>query len=108
MINELLELNKKLTKSLKELRKNGIKLAECEKLYKIEVNKKALELRSQDIPVTLIQLTIYGYDNISNLRFKRDCAEVIYNANLEAINTLKLQIRILSNQIEKEYYEGDK
>ena len=67
------------------------------------INKKALELRSQDVPVTLINQVIYGYEDIAKLRFERDTAQVKYNANLEYINTLKLQIRILSNQLDKEY-----
>ena len=94
---EIQEKQKMLDKAIKELAQNGYKLAECERDYKIAVNKKALELRSQDVPVTLINQVI------SKLRFERDTAQVKYNANLEFINTLKLQIRILSNQLDKEY-----
>ena len=103
LLNELQNLTKQLNNSLKQLRTNGIKLAEAEKEYKIAVNKKALQLRSEDMPVTLISQVIYGYSDIAQLRFLRDSAEVVYNANQEAINTLKLQIRIISNQIDKEW-----
>ena len=103
LLNELQYLTTQLNTSLKQLRTNGIKLAEAEKEYKIAVNKKALQLRSEDMPVTLISQVIYGYPDIAQLRFLRDSAEVIYNANQEAINTLKLQIRIISNQIDKEW-----
>ena len=34
---------------------------------------------------------------------KRDVAETIYEANKEAINTLKLQIRILDTQLSREW-----
>ena len=103
LLNELQNLQKQLSNSLKQLRTNGIKLAEAERDYKIAVNKKALELRSRDMAVTLISQVIYGYPDIAELRFLRDSAEVVYKANLEAINTLKLQIRILQNQIDKEW-----
>lgn len=103
LFNELNNLTSQLNNSLKQLRTNGIKLAEAEKEYKIAVNKKALELRSQDVPVTLINQIIYGYKDIAQLRFLRDSADVVYKANLEAINTLKLQIRIVSNQLDKEW-----
>ena len=103
LINELQNLTKQLSNSLKQLRANGIKLAEAEKKYKIAVNRKALLLRSEDMPVTLINQVIYGYYDIAQLRFLRDSAEVVYNANQEAINTLKLQIRIVENQIKREY-----
>lgn len=107
LFNELQNLTKQLTNSLKQLRTNGIKLAEAEKEYKIAVNKKALLLRSEDMPVTLINQVIYGYEDIAQLRFLRDSADVVYKANLEAINTLKLQIRIIENQIKREYGFND-
>lgn len=107
LFNELQNLTKQLTNSLKQLRTNGIKLAEAEKEYKIAVNKKALLLRSEDMPVTLINQVIYGYEDIAQLRFLRDSADVVYKANLEAINTLKLQIRIIENQIKREYGLND-
>lgn len=103
IVNELQYKQKMLDNSIKSLRKTGIEFAEAEKQYKMAVCKKALELRKTDMPVTLIQLTIYGYPEIANLRFKRDSAEAIYFANREAINGIKLEIKILQEQINKEY-----
>lgn len=100
---EITEKQKMLDKAIKELAQNGYNLAECERDYKIAVNKKALELRSQDVPVTLINQVIYGYEEIAKLRFERDTAQVKYNANLEYIQTIKLMIRILENQLSREY-----
>lgn len=100
---EIQEKQKMLDKAIKELAQNGYKLAECERDYKIAVNKKALELRSQDVPVTLINQVIYGYEDIAKLRFERDTAQVKYNANLEYINVLKIQVKLMSNQLDKEW-----
>ena len=100
---EITEKQKLLDKAIKELAQNGYKLAECERDYKIAVNKKALELRSQDVPVTLINQVIYGYEDIAKLRFERDTAQVKYNANLEYINVLKIQVKLMSNQLDKEW-----
>lgn len=100
---EIEDKQKMLNKAISELAQNGYKLAECERDYKIAVNKKALELRNQDVPVTLINQVIYGYEDIAKLRFERDTAEVRYNANQEYINTIKLQIRILESQLSREY-----
>lgn len=100
------EKTKMLDKAIEELAKNGYDLATKERDYKVAVNKKALELRANDMPVTLIQQVIYGYDDISKLRFERDTAEVKYNANQEYINTIKLQIRILESQLSREYAKG--
>lgn len=103
LLNELQQKTKELNISIKKLRETGTTYAEKEKEYKIAVNKKALELREDGVPVTLIQTVIYGYPEIAKLRFERDVAEVIYNANQEAIQSTKLQIRILENQISREW-----
>ena len=94
---------KKLDKAIKELATNGYSRAEKEKIYKIELCKTALKLRDERMPVTLINQVIYGYGDIPNLRFERDTAEVKYNANQEYINTIKLEIRILESQLNREY-----
>lgn len=102
----LIELNEKralLDKAIETLASNGYDKASKERDYKIAINKKALELRAEDMPVTLINTIIYGYEDIAALRFERDMAEVKYNSNLEYINTIKLQIRILENQLSREY-----
>ena len=103
MWEELEKKNQMLDKAINDLAKNGYDLALKEKEYKIAVNKKALELRANDYPVTLINQIIYGFEDIANLRFNRDIAEVKYNTNQEYINTIKLQIRILENQLNREW-----
>lgn len=103
MWRQIEKKSKKLDKAIQELATNGYDLAEKEKKYKTAVSQKALELRANDTPVTLINQIIYGYKEIADLRFDRDVAEVKYNANLEYINVIKLQIRILENQIAREW-----
>lgn len=103
MWEEIEKKSKHLDDAIKQLATNGIDLANKEKEYKIALNKKALELRAEDMPVTLINQVIYGYDDIALLRLARDTAQVKYNANLEYINTIKLQIRILENQMQREW-----
>lgn len=103
MWQEIEEKNRMLDKAIKDLAQNGYDLATKERDYKIAVNKKALQLRAEDMPVTLINQVIYGYNDIALLRFERDTAQVKYNANLEYINTIKLQIRILENQMQREW-----
>ena len=82
---EIIEKQKMLDKAIKELAQNGYKLAECERDYKIAVNKKALELRSQDVPVTLINQVIYGYEDIAKQACKVGCG----NRNLGGVQELK-------------------
>ena len=64
---------------------------------------EALKLRDSGIAVSMIDKVVYGVKEIAELRFKRDVADTVYQANLEAINSIKLQIRILENQISREW-----
>lgn len=103
LVEEREKLKQQLNFSIKQLRKNGTALAQAERDYKVAVNKKVLELKDDGMAATLIQLVIYGYEEIAKLRFLRDSAKVIYNANEEAINSIKLQLRLIDNQIDKEW-----
>lgn len=105
---ELQEKIAKLQKSVEMLKDSGRSYAKAERDYKVALNQKALEIRvKEDMPVTLINQVIYGYPDIAKLRFERDCAEAYYKANMEAINSYKLQIRILEGQIQREWSNGD-
>ena len=101
---------KELDVSVKTLRKTGTELAEAERNYKEILSKKALELRDSGMAVTLIDKVIYGIKDVAELRFKRDVAEAVYNANKEAINSIKLQIKIIQEQNSQEWgaakYDG--
>ena len=55
----------------------------------------------------MIDKVVYGVPEIAELRFKRDIADTVYQANLEAINSTKLQMRILENQISREWGAKD-
>ena len=55
------------------------------------------------MPVTLISQIIFGVPEVADKRFKRDIAETMYQTNQEYINTTKLQLRILENQLSREW-----
>ena len=106
----VLELQRKIQQlevSIKELRTNGTKLAQAERDYKVALRLEILKLRDEGVAVGIIDKICYGIPTIADLRYKRDVADTIYKANLEAINGLKLQIRILQGQIDKEYGNND-
>lgn len=101
LINQLNELSLKLSQGIKLMGKYGREYADAEMAYKVALAKKALELRDRGMPVTLIDKVIYG--KVADERFERDTAEVMYKTAQEHINAIKLQIRILDNQIDREY-----
>ena len=95
--------------SVKQLRKSGTDLAEAEQKYKISLRKEALKLRAEKgMPVTLINQIIYGVPEVAKLRFDRDVKEAVYQANLESINSTKLKLRILENQLDREWGHAKK
>ena len=101
---------KELEVSVKSLRKTGTEFATAEKEYKQKLREEALKLKSEGMAVTLIDKVIYGAPDVANLRFKRDVCEAVYNANQESINVLKLNIRIIESQLNREWgqakYDG--
>lgn len=104
LINNILSLTNKLNTSITILAKYGRELAETERDYKITLRQEALKLRSEKgTPVTLIAQIIYGVPEVADKRFKRDVAEAMYNTAQENINSIKLQLRILESQAEREW-----
>jgi hypothetical protein len=102
LYRELEQKRRDLDVCIKELRKNGTALAEAERAYKIELRATVLYLKEQGMPATLINLTVYGEENVADLRYEREVAEATYKANLEAIQSIKLQLRLISEQVTRE------
>ena len=109
LMNELQQKIKELEISIKQLRTSGTNYAQAERDYKILLRQEVLKLRDEGQAIGVITLTCYGIPSVAEARFKRDIAETIYKANLEAISTIKLQIRVLENQINREFgMEGNR
>ena len=103
MINELGDLSAKLDVSVRYLAKAGKEYAQAEHDYKVALAQTALRLRADDMPVTLIDKVIYGERAVAEKRLNRDIAETMYQVARENINKLKLQIRIIDGQIDREF-----
>lgn len=104
LFNELSQKIKELNISIQSLRKTGTEFAEAEKEYKIKLREEALKLRAEKgMPVTLIQQVVYGIPEVAQKRYMRDIKEAVYQANQEAINSIKLQIRVIENQLQREW-----
>lgn len=108
--DEIEQKIKELDTSVKALRKTGTALATAERDYKIKLREHALKLKSEGMAVTLIDKVVYGIPEIATLRFNRDVCETVYQANQESINVLKLNIRIIESQLNREWgqskYDG--
>lgn len=103
LVIELQEKTVKLDASIRMLRQNGTAYAEAERDYKVILREECLKLRDQGMPVGLIDKICYGIPRVAEARFQRDIAEVVYKANQEAINSIKLQMRLMESQIQREW-----
>lgn len=105
LVNELKQKSDELTSSLRLLREHGQKFAQAEHDYKVALSSEALKLRDGGMAIGMIDKVIYGLPEIARLRLKRDIAEVMYQSNQEHINVTKLQLKLLDNQIAREWGE---
>lgn len=106
---DLLELTAKINQlesSVKELRHSGTMYAQAEKDYKVLLRTECLKLRDEGMAIGMIDKTCFGIPSVAEARFKRDVAETVYKANLEAIQSIKLQIRIIEGQINREWNQS--
>jgi len=108
LYEQITKLMAELTASIRKLRANGEKLAEAERDYKLTLRQEALRLRAGEMPVTLINQVIYGVPEVAEKRFKRDVEQANYEANKEHINICKLKLRILENQLSREWNNAGK
>ena len=101
MINEMQDLSKRLDEGIQAMGRTGRAYASAEKTYKIALMEEALRLRSDEMPVTLIDKVVYG--KVADERFERDACEILWKTAQENVNAIKLQMRILDSQIAREW-----
>lgn len=103
LMNELDKLRTELHSSMKMLRKHGEELAHAENEYQVKKAQTVLVMKSGGCPMTEISLSIKGQPIVAEAMLKRDIAKTMYEANQEHINVVKLEMRVLENQIAREW-----
>ena len=103
LMNDLQFKIKQLAKSVLDLRENGTQYAKAEREYKILLRQECLKLRDEGMAIGMIDKTCYGIPSVAEARYLRDVAKTVYEANIEAINSLKLQLRLIESQINREF-----
>lgn len=97
---------KELRESSKMLYKAGMQKANARAEYGKALAQKILELRAEGMPVTIIGDVCRGDAKVAKLRLDRDITEATYQSIIESINAQKLTIRVLENQIAREWTAG--
>lgn len=101
--NELEQKRKELMTAVKALATYGRKYAEAERDYKVLLRQTALKLKADGMAVGLLNLVVYGDPEVAKARCERDVAEALYKADQELVNQIKLEMRILESQMDREW-----
>ena len=102
LLNELNAKCKLLDNSIKMLKNTGKDYAKAYTNYRIALSKELLILKNEGYAITLAGDIARGKPEIAHLKFEEISKEAIYKANIESINVLKLEIKIIQEQINKE------
>lgn len=97
--NKLDELNA----SVKQLKYTGQKYASSYSNYRVALAKELVRLKDEGTPVTIAYDIARGNPDIAREKFAEIRDEAIYRANLESINATKLHLKILENQLQREW-----
>ena len=106
-IQKMQELNTYLTTALTEYKKRGTDYAKAYKNYRVLLSQELLKLKAEGMPVTICNDLARGKKEVAEAKEQEIITECLYKSCQEAILTYKLQIKILQNQIDKEYNYGE-
>lgn len=104
---EICAKRRELSDEITKLVESGAQLSRNEASYRVALSKYIIGARAAGVPVTVISDMARGQEDISQLRLQRDMSEVLYKAAQERINAIKLELRILQSQWEREWSRPD-
>lgn len=99
---QMTDLNNLLTSALKEYKRRGKEYARAYANYRKLLAMELLKLKAEGMPVTIAYDIARGKEEIATAKEQEIITECLYKSCQEAINTYKLQIKILQEQINKE------
>ncbi len=99
-------LARQLAEAIHMMARYGNDYAAAEANYKVEVAKEAIRMRDEGMAVTMINMVIHGTGRVPKMRMDRDVADVMYKTAQENIQSIKLQLRLVEAQIEREWAQA--
>jgi hypothetical protein len=103
LINQMLDKTKLLDGVITQLKIRGRKMAETEADYRSALAQKILQLRAEGFPATIMSDVVRGDREVAKLRLVRDIAKTEYEVANEMLQVLKLQIRVLQAEVERDF-----
>jgi hypothetical protein len=102
-----MEKRAKMKPALERMQKAGHELAKAEYEYKKALRQEVLMERAKETAVGVIYKIIYGEETVGMARLKRDIALTDYETYKELVMLLKADLRLLDNQIAREWSNSD-
>lgn len=96
-------LNDQLEEKVDEMRQAGRDMAQAEHNYRVELAKLIWKLRAQGVPVTIVNDLARGDEKVALLKLKRDASETDWKTAIEVVNTTKIKVRVIAEQIGREW-----
>ncbi|MBQ9021105.1 MAG: hypothetical protein IJ113_03695 [Eggerthellaceae bacterium] len=92
-----------LQERTEEMRTSGMRYAEAEAEYRKRKAIAILDERQKGTPATLCKEIIFARPDMIEALTERNCAEAVYNADKESINSMKLKLRVLDAQLARDW-----
>lgn len=103
LLNELQDKCRLLDIQVGKLGETGRAYAKAYSEYRVALAKELVKLKSEGYAITLAGDIARGDPEIAKLKFQEIASEALYKANIESINVLKLEIKIIQEQLNKEW-----
>lgn len=89
--------------ALKEAKKRGKHMVDMEREYYTAKAIESLEMLDEGYANTFIQTVIKGRPGVADAMARYHEAEVLYKNAVEAVNVMKLKLRVLEAEMEREW-----
>ena len=103
LTNEMFEAFDRAEALLDDMEREGSAMAAADRDYSIAMRKGTIYEKDRGTPATLIDKLVRGREDIANMRFERDCAEVRYKAAYEAALLSKKKADMCQKMLEREW-----
>ena len=103
LYTEMQSLFQRMDECLIDYKAEGIRMSSAEKAYRMEMAKEVAKLRIESkTPVSIVELLAKGSEKVASARLRRDEAEVMHRASLEALQVIKRQYDLMKVIWDKE------
>lgn len=103
LINQINELMRSLPEAIKIMGRYGREYSVADVEYRKSKAIRTAVLKDKGTPATLIKDLIYEDDDLCEKLKERDQKEALWKTSQEHINALKIEIKVIQGQIDREW-----